>query len=190
MSIAKGLILLIFLTMFYVIFVLKKENFKQKDFFLKTLSHDFRVATLAQLRGVEILSKLNNFDSRQKELIKEVENSCRYSLDMISMLMNSYMFEKGEKIVNYEYFGLKEIAKEISLSFTEQTLDKNIELFLDIDHLLNINADKNLIIKLISNILSTAINYAEENSTIIITSRLLNNSLEFSIAYQGKALSE
>ena len=78
MSIVKGLIFIIFLIMFCIIFVLKRENIKQRDYFIKTLSHDFRVATLAQLRGIELLAKIKNYDTQQIEIIEELNKSCRY----------------------------------------------------------------------------------------------------------------
>ena len=101
----KGLILIcFFLVLAFQNYFLRRENEKQKDFFIKTLSHDFRVATLAQLRGLEYLSKSANFEPENTELIAEITNSCQYSLEMISTLINSYLFEKGEQVVNCEYF--------------------------------------------------------------------------------------
>ena len=188
MSIAKGLILLIFLLMLYIIIYLKRENFKQKDFFVKTLSHDFRVATLAQLRGIEILSHTNGFDSRQCELIDEIEHSCRYSLEMISMLMNIYSFEKGKQIVSYEIFSLNEIINLVIETLKIQIKDKNIDMFFDMDNLVKVKADKELTFKLNLNLLSTAISYAEANSTIILTSKNDNGFWEFKVCYEGKSL--
>lgn len=190
MSIAKGLILLIFLVMFFIIIALKRENLKQKDFFIKTLSHDFRVATLAQLRGIEILSKSINFDTKQAELIDEIDKSCRYSLDMISMLMNTYLFENGKQIVNFENFMLCEVLNTIFKTVENQLKEKNIDLFFDLDNSLRINMDKNLTFKLILNLITTAISYAESNSIIKLSSKINNNLWEFNITYCGKALSE
>ena len=190
MSIAKGLILLIFLVMVFIIIVLKRENSRQKDFFIKTLSHDFRVATLAQLRGIEILSKSINFDIKQAELIDEIDKSCRYSLDMISMLMNAYLFEKGKQIVNFENFMLCEVLNTISKMIENQLKEKNIDLLFDLDNLQRITMDKDLTFKLILNLITTAINYAESNSIIKLNSKINNNLWEFGITYYGKSLSE
>ena len=190
MSIAKGLILLIFLVMVFIIIALKRENSKQKDYFIKTLSHDFRVAILAQLRGIEYLSKTKDFDDYQTELINEIDKSCRYSLDMISMLMNSYLFEKGEQVIYYENFILQEVVSSLIELVKPFLKEKNINLNLAIDKLLTIRADKNLMFKLILNLLTTAISYAEANSTITLASKMNKNICEFFVAYQGKSLSE
>lgn len=190
MSIAEDLILFIFFTMLFIIIALKQENLKQKDFFIKTLSHDFRVATLAQLRGVELLARTNNFDLRQTELIGEINKSCRYSLDMISMLINTYTFEKGKQIINYESFILNDILKSVYNSTEEQLKEKNIEFYLNTDKMFSINADKELVYKLLLNLLSTAISYSESNTKIVLTPNIKNNILECSLTYQGRALSE
>ena len=34
----------------------------------------------------------------QEELITDINESCKYSLDMINMLLNTYRYENGEQV--------------------------------------------------------------------------------------------
>ena len=86
MSIAKDLLfIIVLLILFFVLrrnLSLKYELFSQRENFIKTLSHDIRVSTLAQIRGLDLLQEKYN----QEELIFDINESCKYSLDMINML--------------------------------------------------------------------------------------------------------
>lgn len=191
MSILKGLILIVFFAiLLYKIFLLKKEKAKQYEYFIKTLSHDFRVATLAQLRGLELLSKSCDFDLHQMELFSEINNSCLYSLDMISMLQKTYLFENGEQVINYVNFSLQELFESVFTSIKEQVVEKNISLIYEFDKTIEISADKEMISKLIFNIITTALSYAESNSNILLISNKKNGIWKFTVTYQGKSLSQ
>ena len=42
---------------------------KERDYFINTLSHDLRVSTIAQIRGLDLLEK----DSNNNELLTEIK---------------------------------------------------------------------------------------------------------------------
>lgn len=191
MSIVKGLILVfIFSCLLYKNFVQRRENKEQRDYFIKTLGHDFRVATLAQIRGLELLNKKAQFCDEQIELITEINNSCKKMLDMISALIHTYQFENGEHFLNFECFSLKDIVKIAEAKVENFLKDKNLVLYSDINSMHFLEADKNLFFNLMINLLTTAINYSEKNNSIVVTSLLEKECQVISIKYSGKPLSE
>ena len=190
MSIVKGLILIVFFIMLYKINLLKKENIEQKDFFIRTLSHDFRVATIAQLRGLEILNKISQFDSRQMELLTEINNSCLYSLDMISMLQNTYDFEYGKQFLKLDFFRLQNVFDNVLKKTNQSLQEKNISLRFENISYQNIIGDESMVHKLILLLLLTAIDYSEANSIILMSSNLENEKWKFSLTYSGKTLTD
>lgn len=190
MSIVKGLILVVFFIMLYKINVLKSENLKQKDYFIKTLSHDFRVATIAQLRGLEALDKISNFSQLQKELISEINKSCLYSLDLISMLQNIYKFENGEQVVKYDFFNLQKILNIVSKEIYPLLEEKKILLKINSVDFCYICGDENMLHKLILLLLTTAIDYSESNSEIIFISNTRDKKWKCSLIYKGKTMTE
>ena len=176
--------------MAYRCYQLQKEIKLQKNYFLKTLCHDFRVATIAQIRGLDLLQKESINDSRHYELLTEINNSCKYSLDMISMLINTYKLENGEQILNNETFNLYNTTELACRYLLNMANEKHISFYLNINNNHQIEADKYLFTKLISILTSTAVNYSNYNNTITFSSAIRNNFLELSITYQGKPLSE
>ena len=47
----------LFLTIVIKYIVLYKNSISERNFFINTLSHDLRVATIAQIRGIELIDK-------------------------------------------------------------------------------------------------------------------------------------
>ena len=70
-----------------------------------------RVASLAQIRALDILEK--NSSSEQKNFVKEINDSCKFSLDMITILLNSYKFKNGECVLEYENFDFSQLINQV-----------------------------------------------------------------------------
>ncbi len=189
MSIVKDLLfIVILLILFFVLkknVSLKEELFNQRENYIKTLSHDIKVSTLAQIRGLDLLNK--NYD---KELVIDVKDSCAYSLDMINMLLNTYRYENGEQVLNCEFLNLSDLISSTFSKFNSLMQEKMIKFYSDENSCGTIWADKIEIEKLLYYLFSTAIFYAAKSSTIVISSKNNKNNLEISIIYAGKSLSE
>ena len=112
---------------------LKQELLEERNYFIQTLSHDLRVSTIAQIRGMELLRK-----NPDKEIIEEVTDSCKYTFDMITMLLNTYRFKSKEDFLQKEIFNLTEIIEPLKKTFNFINIsDKNLW----------INADKHFLTK-------------------------------------------
>lgn len=186
MSIVKDLLLIFVLI---VCFFLYKKMKNEREYFINTLSHDLRVSTLAQIRGLELLEKnsLNNLDF---ELIKEINNSCKFTFEIINMLLNKYKYENNENFLKYEYFNLAELINLSYKKIFDLSFDKNITFVFDLDNCMISYADKDSIQKAISLLFEIAINNAINRSSITILSRERNNMQEISVVYQGKSLTD
>ena len=92
----------------------KKEIENQREYFIKTLIHDMKVPTIAQLRGMELLEKgiLGNINDEQRSLISEIMGSCNYVLEMISNVLSAYRLENGEKKLVMQRFRVEELLRE------------------------------------------------------------------------------
>lgn len=93
-----------------------KECESEREFFIKTLLHDLKVPTIAQLRGVQLLQNetLGNVNTAQKEVLDEIVESCSYVLDMISTIICAYRFDNGENALGYRRFYVTEMLNECS----------------------------------------------------------------------------
>lgn len=189
MSIAKDLLFIIIL--FILFFVLRKnvslksELFIQREHFIKTLSHDLRVSTLAQIRGLDLLQKGYNV-----ELFSDVEDACKYSLDMINMLLNTYRYDNGEQVLNCESFNFLDSVSACALKFHGIAEEKGLNIEYQIISSEFVWADKIEIEKVLYYLLSAAAFYSERNNVISISSQKVDGDLEVSITYLGKPLSD
>ena len=186
MSIVKDVLLILLLLIIFIKYVsLRRKVVSQQEFFINTLSHDLRISTIAQLRGVELLEKCH-----KSELINEIKESCKFSLEIINSLLNTYKFEKGESVLNFENFKISNNLFSINTSLQQFIGEKNLQICKNIDSQLIIYADKTNIQKAFQILLNTAILYANKNSLINIVVRKKMNNIEFSIFYKGQFLSE
>lgn len=168
---------------------LKQENIQQREYFIKTLSHDLKVSVLAQIRGLDFLQKTMYQNSPDTELVSEINDSCKYTLDMITMLLNTFRFENGEQILSRESFKFSEVIYQCGKNLARSAEEKEINLLYKIGNN-NIYADKRYITKVFETLISTAIINSDRKSEIYILARNRQDKFEFSVSYAGKGLSE
>lgn len=192
MSIVKDLLLIAgSLTLVYFVLMyikqLKQELIKQREYFIKTLSHDLRVSTLAQIRGLDLLQKTGSAD---KELVSNISDSCKYTFDMITMLLKTYRYENGEAVLNYEKFNFSDVIKLCCCNLEIDAKEKGVDIIVDIEKTFVLDADKCEISKAIMSLISTSIFNSERDKSLLINVKQHYNNLNVSITYIGKPLSK
>lgn len=186
MSIAKDLLFfLFFLVLIANYILLYKKMLKERDYFIDTLSHDLRVSTIAQIRGLEILEKEN-----KNELVDEIKKSCNYTFDMINTLLNTYKYEKGDTVLNYETFKLEDSIIANCSNFIPSILEKGLRISYQLNSQVTIQADKKGLEKVFLILLSVAILNADRDSLINIITKNNKEEVEISIIYNGRFLTE
>lgn len=182
-----GLILIGFVMfLFYKCHFLNKKLVMQRDYFIKTLSHDLRVSTLAQIRALELLKKTT--PEASGELVLNLSDSCRYTLDMINMLLNTYRYENGESVLNYEKVNIQELCSDCYNDLSPIMQDKDINVSFNINSYDNIEADKYGITKLLNTLISIAIVNSDKANKIYVEISKPKNMFEVSVNYRGKSL--
>lgn len=194
MSIVKDLLFIILFLIALIILRknirLRQELFGQRETFIKTLSHDLRVSTLAQIRGIDLLQSQFKHEAVQKELIDDIDESCKYSLDMINMLLNTYRYENGEQVLNYEVFNFSELVAEGCKNLSPKAKEKEVSLFCGMDCSVPVQADRMELEKALRYLVSTSIFNSSRKSNIAILAKIVDDSLEVSISYSGVPLTE
>ena len=166
----------------------QQELDKQKEHFIEVLLHDLKTPTLAQLRGLELLnnSAFGKMNDEQNYMVSEIKKSCRYTLDMIDMVLNVYRLNDGEEQLKYEQFNLIELVKECLLTssdtYAAYELETNFEGI--------IRADRQEIKKVIQRLLENAITYSDKKTPIRIQIESSDIQVKVSIITTGITLSE
>lgn len=187
----KGFILIVLLLVFVRKYaILQKEYLLQRENFIKILSHDLRISTLAQLRGIEFLQKEGLRSTLQPEMLKEINSSCRYTLEMINMLLMAYRFENGEKTLEPSFFQFSKLIQEV---LDEQRLaqcDKEITIDIKCKPSEYLYADYNAVSWLIKNLLHVAMTRCIKGGRIEVVTQYEEKAFVFKVSYTGPVLSE
>lgn len=180
--------------MLFIIFLLLKECFnliklykQERECYVKTLNHDLRVATLAQIRALDLLYK--TCSAEQKDLVKDINESCKYSLDMISCLLNTYKFNNGEEVLRYSVFSLTDLLNKSVACVKDLYCLRNFKFQIEFAQENYVEADRDLLYKLLNILLITSvINSTTQELKILVKNNKKNYTI--SIMYQGNPISE
>ena len=192
MSIAKDccLIFILFFTLYYMFKYnyLKNKFTKEKRLFFNILGHDLRVPIIAQIRGLNLISK-NISGTHNQFILNEVNKSCEYTMDMVTMLMNIYKIEVGETTLNFENIDFYYYLNNTLDKFHNIIADKNLKFLLNVDKG-PILVDKKHFIKALKILLDTAIKYSANDSTISVILSKAHNKANLRIHYIGHSISD
>lgn len=193
MSIIKDLftyfILALMIYYFFKCSYLKTELFNQRENFIEILGHDFRVPLIAQIRGLDYVQQNFNLPHFENSFVEEINNSCKYTLEMISMLLKIYKFENNNIFPNYEYTDISVIFPKIFEEFNKTAAEKNVKLQYTFENNI-ILTDKEDFTKAVKILINTALLYAKKNTTVNISSKKYEKKLILEVKYEGSSISD
>ena len=171
----------------------QKENERLRDDFIATLTHDLRTPLLAAISGLDFMLKgtLGEISEKQKELTLAMKKSNEDMLGLTNALLEVYRYEAGKIFLCKTRFCvnklIKDCAKELEVLFKQN----NTEIIFDFENEeLMINADKNEIRRVISNLLGNAIKHGGENTKVIVKSQKIGKDAQISVEDNGVGLSK
>lgn len=159
----------------------KKRSGQEKIEFLASISHEFKTPLNSIIGFAELLAEHFQGTENEKYLIN-ITKSSAYLMKLIQNVLDYTKDEYGVMELKPEKFRSKQIIDDIIWSFEEIRKEKNITF----NYLLSdviIKADLIKFKQLVYNLISNAIKFSKENSTISIVT-FLNNKQEFSFEIQ------
>ena len=149
--------------------ILRKLN-EAKLKLYSNITHEFRTP-LTVIKGMA--EELQGFEL-QKDLIQRNSNVL---LNLINQMLDLSKVESGTLTVNWATGNIIEFIKYIMESFQFLAVSKNIQLtyYTEIDQLL-MNYDEEKLQHIISNLVSNAIKYTNENGKIVVHLKVEENS--------------
>ena len=170
---------------------LQKKLINHNNYFAEVLVHDIKVPTIAQLRAIELLKHetVGAINPEQKELINQLEHSCKYTLDMLSMVLATYKLELEQHNFNFKQTNLTDILLESFAETSHLAQAKNVSFaYMATQKNALADVDETQIKKVIINMIETALMYSESGTKILVNIFTKENSLKFSIITRGRAL--
>ncbi len=192
MSIVKDFYFMLFIFMLICcfagrIYTLKKELAEQKNYFINTLNHDLKVSILANLRGINLLSENVLSQDELTELLTELKSGCEYSMNMVSMLLNSLAEEKP--VLTLESLSLPAMLAKIIINKETDTKLKNLKFISKISNCC-VFADSKFLLKILDIITSKAIEESKRDSEILCLITKNNKKCQLLIKYKNTSINK
>ncbi len=146
----------------------KNEQFRKE--FLQNLSHEFKTPVFAIQAYVDTLLQgaLENPDVNKKFLHKTAKNVARLT-NLLNDLDEISSLERGELIVYRQNFIIQDLVRDVYESLSVMADEKNIHYSIKkgCESPLVVNADKEKIRQVLTNLIENSIKYGKQDGTIV-----------------------
>jgi two-component system sensor histidine kinase/response regulator len=168
---------------------LEKIN-QTKNKMFSIVSHDLRAPIASIQSYLEILSEMD-IDHQDNERLRSDLVRLTQNTDM--MLSNLLMWSKSQMdgiVMNKTLINLSETIMPVVTVFKQVAERKGVALIYDIDPTIQVIADKNMLQLVIRNILSNAIKFTHEGSSVNVSADCENSRCEIIIKDSGVGMDE
>ena len=169
---------------------LEKLN-QTKNRFLAIASHDIRNPVGAILSSSIFLEEelANTLDDDNMEMLSMIKLSADYVLNLINELLDVSIIESGNLQLKLVSSDIRELVTQGYASNKLHAGEKNISLNLDIpDAISLINIDPTKITQVINNLISNAIKYSHDGTTVAISVKESAEFILFSVKDEGQGI--
>ncbi|HPP39444.1 MAG TPA: HAMP domain-containing sensor histidine kinase, partial [Candidatus Kapabacteria bacterium] len=149
----------------------QEEMNRLRDDFIATLTHDLRTPLLAAIQtlGFFLDGSLGELNDRQKLLLETMLHSNQDMLGLVNALLEVYKYESGKLVLCKDNFELNQLIYQCVDEVQSLIQKKEISLSVNTDEDVKVNADKQELRRVLSNLLGNAINYTESGGKINIS---------------------
>lgn len=160
----------------------------RRDTFLATVSHDLKTPLAAQIRALDLI--LNNtfgeLSGEQRDIIEQIWSSNKQLHQMVTNLLNTYKNEDGIVRLQFSNLHMVHLAQDVGQELYLLAKDRNLKIeFMDKPVNDEIIADEQEIRRVVINLLSNAIAYADTGTTVRVS--MYNNGHEYSLEVVNKS---
>lgn len=168
-----------------------KELDLAKTNFMGTVSHEFKTPISSMQMGIQLLEneQIGSLNTEQQELVKGIKEDTNRLLKITRELLNIAQVESGsiqikmrptevQPIIDYAISANKAAADQKQISLKVSTENSNAAVL----------ADSEKTAWVLTNILSNAIRYSYENSTIFLALKEGDDQIIFSITDTGQGI--
>ena len=155
----------------------------KKDEYVSKIIHDLENPIVAQITALEsfLSTTADKLSQEERDLIELTLNSCNYMQKLTEIFNSVYRLNFENIKLNYEKFNATELINTLIKDLNILLKYCELDIVLDCENEIIVNADKAQIKKVIEILLSNAVNYAFKNSTIKIRTSTLNGDFLFEI---------
>ena len=160
----------------------EKTAAEQRETYVATLTHDLKTPTIAQIKALDLLlnDHMGPLNKEQRELLELTKDSCNFMYEMLSTLLNTYKYENGDYMLNYEKCNIISLVEETVNELESMQKEKNVTIHINKEgNIFDTECDRIQIKRVITNMLGNAISYAYNNTQIVINIKQNENEISF-----------
>lgn len=168
----------------------QKEDDQRKNDFISMVSHELKTPLTSIMGYIQImaLKAAKSEDSFASGVLQRAEQQTRKMTTMINGFLNMKRMDTGKIPIYKSHFDMAELIREIEEE-TEATISKYRMIFAPIETTF-LEADRDKIGQVINNLISNAVKYSPEGSTITIACINVGKTVQLSIKDQGMGIDE
>lgn len=165
-----------------------KKLQEERECFIETVTHDLKTPVRSEIRAVELLldGHFGELKPSQVEVLEEILNSSNYMFFMLDSILSKYKFDQNKiKLVPVKFninSLVKDCVQELRILF--EVKKQNINIFSE-NTTEEVMADYQGIKRTIINLISNAIKFSKNNSTIEVRIFDTENSVNVSVTDRG-----
>ncbi len=153
--------------------------------FISNVSHEFKTplaiiqnhCTLLQDEGISI--------EEQKEYVQAISDTSKDLAKLITNILSLNKIENQQIFPKFNEFNLSEQLVECLLAFEDNLNEKELNIETDIDEEIYIKSDEELLKIVWNNLFSNAIKFSNFGGTILISAKVKNDEIYFSVSDNG-----
>lgn len=165
--------------------IMAKEANIAKDTFLSSMSHELRTPLNAIIGFSQILMVKPDISNGVKGFIEKIHISGKNLLTLVNTILDFSKIESGKMDIMIESFEIQELIDEVKILVESIALKNNITLSLELSKPINIYADRQLIKQVLVNLLTNAIKFSPDFSSIELEYRHANGFEVFVVHDHG-----
>jgi PAS domain S-box-containing protein len=179
----------------HVIILRNVTEYKELDFaktnFIATVSHEFKTPISSIKMSLQLLEneQIGILNVEQKNLVESIKDDASRLLKITSELLNMTQVESGNIQLSILPADPKEILIYAINATRTQADQKQIKLELNCpDNISKVQADSEKTAWVLTNLISNAIRYSYDNSTIYLSISELNHRVQISVRDTGQGI--
>ncbi|NOQ14879.1 MAG: HAMP domain-containing protein [Methyloprofundus sp.] len=163
------------------------ENNKQ--FFIKTISHELKTPLASLMEGTDLLEDevVGKLNAEQHKIIELLQIA---NINLSDLIENLIEYQKSRSILakmNFSQFNLNQLINNIFSNYQLLLERKKVSIVLE-GKTIDLMADRDKIIIIISNLFSNALKFSPDGSQIYIKLEVVDGGLKLLMADQGAGI--
>lgn len=171
-----------------------QRDSSDKTLFFAGVSHELRTPLNAIIGFSDMMrSRLfGPLPSKYAEYADLIHDSGQHMLDLIGDVLDLSKLEAGRYELNYDTFDAADVIRS-SVKMIQPSADSAevaIDVNLDLDQALLIQADRRAVRQILLNLLSNAVKFSEKGTHVDVDAQAIDGDLELTVSDQGIGMTE